>query len=73
MDRVTHPKTSPSERIKWSRIVIAAGQASNSVLRDVEIEALRKQVEELKEFTEEKLSEWEGEDQEGPAEAASND
>lgn len=55
LDRVTGPKTPPEDRIKWSRIVIAAGGACNSVLRDVEIDALKKEIAELKALTEERL------------------
>jgi len=56
MGRVTHPKTLSSERIKWSRIVIAAGQALNAILRDVEIESLKQQITELRALTTERLS-----------------
>jgi len=64
MDRVTHRKTPPADRIKWSRIVIAAGQACNSILRDVDIEALKQQIQDLKQLTEERLSDEQGIDQE---------
>jgi hypothetical protein len=64
MNRVTHPKTPPPDRIKWSRIVIAAGQACNSILRDVDIEALKQQIQDLKQLTEEKLRDEQGIDQE---------
>lgn len=57
MQRVTNPKTPASDRIKWSRIAIAAGQACNAVLRDVEIDALKQQITELKQLTLSKLSE----------------
>jgi len=57
MQRVTSPKTPAPDRIKWSRIVIAAGQACNAVLRDVEIDALKQQINELKQLTLERLSE----------------
>lgn len=56
LDKATHPKTPPGDRIKWSRVVVAAGQACNSILRDVEIETLKQQIEELKQLTEERLS-----------------
>ena len=56
MSRVTHLKTPPPDRIKWSRIVIAAGQALNSILRDVEIEELKQQITELKAITTERLN-----------------
>ena len=64
LDRVTHPKTPPPDRIKWSRIVIAAGQACNSILRDVDIEALKQQIQDLKQLTEERLRDEQGSDQE---------
>jgi hypothetical protein len=57
MQRVTGPKTLASDRIKWSRIAIGAGQACNAVLRDVEIDALRQQINELKQLALSKLSE----------------
>jgi hypothetical protein len=57
MQRVTSPKTLASDRIKWSRIAIGAGQACNAVLRDVEIDALRQQINELKQLTLSRLSE----------------
>jgi hypothetical protein len=57
MQRVTSPKTLASDRIKWSRIAIGAGQACNAVLRDVEIDALRQQISELKQLTLSRLSE----------------
>jgi hypothetical protein len=59
MQRVTSPKTPGPDRIKWSRIAIAAGQACNAVLRDVEIDALRQQISELKQLTLARLSEEE--------------
>ena len=62
--RVTHPKTSPADRIKWSRIVIAAGQALNAVLRDVEIEDLKRQIEELQQLAGEQEVDEQGDDQE---------
>jgi hypothetical protein len=62
MQRVTNPKTPASDRIKWSRIVITAAQASNAVLRDVEIETLKQQIAELKELTLAKMDEGEIED-----------
>jgi hypothetical protein len=34
--------------IKWSRIAIASGQACNAILRDVEIDQLKQQINELK-------------------------
>jgi hypothetical protein len=57
MGRITNPKTPTSDRIKWSRIAIGAGQACNAVLRDVEIDALKQQINELKELTLARLSE----------------
>lgn len=57
MQRVTSPKTPASDRIKWSRIAIGAGQACNAVLRDVEIDALKQQINELKQLTLTRLSE----------------
>lgn len=57
LEKVTNPKTRAAERIKWSRIVIAAGSACNSVLRDVEVDALKKEVAELKALTMERLRE----------------
>jgi hypothetical protein len=64
MHRVTNPKTGAQDRIKWSRIVIAAGQALNGILRDVEIDALKQQINELRTLTLERLGEDEqGEDQ----------
>ena len=63
MRRVTSPKTSASDRIKWSRITIAAGQACNAVLRDVEIDALKQQINELIQLTLAKV----GEDEESDA------
>jgi len=62
--RVTHSKTSPADRIKWSRIVIAAGQALNAVLRDVEIEDLKRQIEELQQLAGEQEVDEQGDDQE---------
>lgn len=60
LDKVTNPKTAPPDRIKWSRIVIAAGASCNSVLRDVEIDELRREIMELKALTRENE---EGEDE----------
>ena len=57
MQKVTSHKTLASDRIKWSRIAIGAGQACNAVLRDVEIDALKQQINELKQLTLSKLSE----------------
>jgi hypothetical protein len=57
MQRVVSNKTSSSDRIKWSRIAISAGQACNAVLRDVETDALKQQINELKQLTLSKLSE----------------
>jgi hypothetical protein len=62
MQRVTNPKTPAPDRIKWSRIVIAAAQASNAVLRDAEIETLKQQIAELKALTLAKLGEGDVED-----------
>ena len=61
MQRVTNPKTPAPDRIKWSRIVIAAGQALNGILRDIEIGELRQQINELKALTLARL----GEDEQG--------
>lgn len=77
MQRVTSSKTPASDRIKWSRIAIAAGQTCNVVLRDVEIDALRQQINELKRLTLAKLSEQEEgvedrADQAGDEEATKN-
>lgn len=47
-----------------SRIAIAAGQACNAILRDVEIDALKQQINELKELTLAKLDDA-GEDHNG--------
>jgi hypothetical protein len=69
LDRVTNPKTPAEDRIKWSRIVIAAGGACNSVLRDVEIDELRNEISELKALTEERLKDEDGSDQTGDKEA----
>jgi predicted DNA-binding transcriptional regulator YafY len=60
MQRVTNSKTPAPDRIKWSRIAIAAGQACNAILRDVEIDALRQQISELKQLTISKLSDDQG-------------
>jgi len=73
LDRVTGPKTPPPDRIKWSRIVIAASAASNSVLRDVEIDALKKEISELKALTEEHLKDDNELDQAGNGEAEEED
>jgi len=74
MERVGNSKTSASYRIRWSRIVIAAGQALNSVLRDVEIEALKQQINQLKELATAQLSEDEqGNDQDGDTETSTDD
>jgi hypothetical protein len=59
MQRVTSGKTHASDRIKWSRIAIGAGQACNAVLRDAEIDVLKQQINELKQLTLEKLSDEE--------------
>jgi hypothetical protein len=72
MDRVTGARTAPDERIKWSRIAVSAGQACNSVLRDVDIETLKQQVRELKELTIEKMSDEQGENPEGDREATTH-
>jgi hypothetical protein len=57
MQRVTSSKTPASDRIKWSRIAIGAGQACNAILRDVEIDALKQQINELKQLTLASMSE----------------
>jgi hypothetical protein len=62
MQRVTNSKTPAPDRIKWSRIAIAAGQACNAILRDVEIDALKQQINELKELTLSRLSDDQGGD-----------
>jgi hypothetical protein len=72
LERVTVPKTPSLDRIRWSRVVIAAGQACNSILRDVEIDALKQQISELKELTMAKLSDEQGEDQEGDTETSTD-
>ena len=72
MQRVTSHKTSALDKMRWSRVVIAAGQACNSVLREVEMEALKKQVEELKALTMAKLGDEQGTDQEGHPEASAD-
>ena len=69
MQRVTSPKTPASERIKWSRIAIAAGHACNAILRDVEIDALKQQINELRQLTLERLSEDTSEEDEGDEDA----
>lgn len=72
MERVTHPKTPTPDRTKWSRTVIAAGQACNSVLRDVEVEMLKEQIRELKAITTARLSDESGEDQTGNSQTPAN-
>lgn len=74
MQRVTNPKTPAPDRIKWSRIVIAAGQACNAVLRDVEIDALKEQINELKQLMLEKLEDKDEDqpDQTGTPETPAN-
>lgn len=72
MQRVTNPKTPASDRIKWSRIVIPAGQACNAVLRDVEIDALKQQLTELKTLTLERLQDEDQRDQTGNPETPTN-
>jgi len=49
------PKTRWDEKLKWSRVLISASDVCNSVLRDVEVDKLKEQVEEL-----EKLVKGEG-------------
>ncbi len=73
LDRVTGAKTPPEDRIKWSRIVIAAGGACNSVLRDVEIDALKKEIAELKALTEERLKDDNELDEAGSRETQEED
>lgn len=73
MERVTNTKTSAAHRMKWSRIVIASGQACNSILRDAEIETLKQQVKELKELATVKLSDEQADDQDGDSETQTND
>jgi hypothetical protein len=65
LDRVTNSKTAAEDRIKWSRIVIAAGGACNSVLRDVEIDELKREITELKTLLAEKLDEEEDDEHRG--------
>jgi len=72
MERVTAPKTPSEDRIKWSRIVIGAGQARNTVLRDKEIEALKEQINELKELTLAKLTDEQAEPEEGDSETSAD-
>ena len=72
MGRVTAPKTPSEDRIKWSRIVIAAGQACNTVLRDEEIESLKEQINELKELTMAKLTDEQAEPEEGDSETSAD-
>jgi hypothetical protein len=55
LEHVTGQNTPAADRIKWSRVLVTAGQACNSVLRDAEIEELKKQMKELKQLTEERL------------------
>ena len=64
MQCVANPKTPASDRIKWSRIAIAAGQACNAVLRDVEIDALKQQINDLKQLALVKLEEEESDSDE---------
>ena len=63
LDRVTNPKTLAADRIKWSRVLISAGQVTNGILRDVEIEELKRQVMELKDLTTERMKEDEDQDE----------
>ncbi len=72
MERVAHPKTPAEHRIKWSRIVVAAGQACNAVLRDTEIDALKQQIDELKQLTLAKLTDEPLDDQEADTETQDN-
>jgi len=69
MNHVRSDKVPRQERIKWSRILIAASQVCNSVLRDVEIETLKEQIRELKELTVAKSGDEPRGDQEGDPEA----
>lgn len=73
MQRVANSKTPASDRIKWSRIAIAAGQACNAVLRDVEIDELRQQINELKRLSEEQGDVEDGTDQTRSEEAGEED
>lgn len=41
------PKTRWDEKLKWSRVLINASNVCNSVLRDVEVDRLKEEVEEL--------------------------
>ena len=72
LERVTNPKTPAPDRIKWSRVLISAGQVCNSVLRDVEIDALKQQIMELKALTTERLTDEDGSDQTGDGETQEN-
>ena len=63
LDRVTHPKTPPSDRIKSFRVVISAGQACNSLLRDADIEELKQQIAELKQLAGKRSSDEQDSDQ----------
>jgi hypothetical protein len=65
LDRVTNSKTAAEDRIKWSRIVIAAGGACNSVLRDIEVDELKHEITELKTLQAEKLDEEEDDEDRG--------
>jgi len=62
LERVANAKTPNADRIKWSRVVISAGQGCNSVLRDVELETLKQQIMELKAIAAERSEEGEGKD-----------
>jgi hypothetical protein len=73
MERISNPKTPAPDRIKWSRVVISAGQACNSVLRDAEIDDLKHQIKELKELTLAKLSDEQESDREGDTETSTDD
>jgi hypothetical protein len=65
LDRVTNSKTAAEDRIKWSRIMIAAGGACNSVLRDVEVDELKREITELKTLLAERLEEEEDDEDRG--------
>lgn len=41
------PKTRWDEKLKWSRVLINASSICNSVLRDVEVDRLKEEVDEL--------------------------
>ena len=56
-ERVTNPRTPAPHSVKWSGMVIAASQACNAVLRDIEIDQLKQQINKLRQLTLSRLSE----------------